>query len=214
MKTLLVRNTLDEYSVAETEQIIRFLHADFMFNATTIEFVTRITQVDYDVLWYVGHSNEIGLVFRDGEIRLDNLWSLLSTFDLIVLNSCSSLSLWSGFVFGQSDTTVVTTARQIESGAGFVFGINFAKILSELSDIQLAVDTIDNDDEYIVLRGNLMASKEIDELTKAVYALKNEMNLINHRLQAMENLKPMYVYLNLYLSVILTVTIAYLVWSM
>lgn len=225
MKTVILYNNIDLFAKEELENIVRILKATVLSGLSYQATINSLLRFNYDCIWYIGHTRDKEILIGDKWVSLSSLTPILSNVTLLVLNGCSSFLTLSTLQDLDPELSFIASISDVQSNDAYLFGSVFATNLVKFNyDYVKAYNEIGLiDEQYILITGDKTLSSGIDELTKAIYDLKNELNLTNYRLQQVEeivkylpknNLKDTYIYINIVLSVVVSLLGAYALWSL
>lgn len=102
------------------------------------ELMREIRAGQYDVLWFATHGSAEGVQLTDQMLTADELVPLVrDKFGLVVLNTCSSLSV-AQLLQEDANVAVICTLLDVADRQAYVTGSQFAAHLHETGDITTA----------------------------------------------------------------------------
>ena len=180
MRVLLVapRSNLLEVE-AEIEDVMRSgLTVDPLIgNVTRTALLRRMREHDYDVLWLATHGSADGVQLSDGILSASALvQQVRDRFTLVVLNSCSSLSI-AQLLQEEANTGVICTLIDVPDVQAYQTGSRLSSALAESSTVVEAylASKPGGNRSYLYLPALSASQDSIDTLIAALNELKAEM---------------------------------------
>ena len=166
------------YQVDELRSILRSEYrVTPVVGTVTVQSLVASLQRHYDIVWFIGHSDEDGLQLSDGKMSVKDFAPLVRNSRLLLLNSCASLGIASR-IRDITSIDVIAYIGDVEDKSAFVFGATFIKNLKQHGEnFKRAFDeSIDpNSSDYVFLRAGRWANM-VDDLTRIMFELKTEIN--------------------------------------
>jgi len=182
----------------QADELRKVLRSDYrvtpLAGVVNVRDLVNALDRHYDIIWFIGHSDETGLQLSDGKLTVGELSPLIKNSRLLLLNSCSSVNIASKLRDATS-IDVIAYIGEVEDKAAFVFGSTFIRKLKQHGEnFRRAFDeSIDPDSsDYVFLRAGRWANM-VDNLTEIMFkltaeinALKTEIALATQRITALE----------------------------
>lgn len=184
------------HSLEEIQAIVsaKFLKSTSLFGEVTTKSLMEKLENKYDIFWFIGHSDSEGYIHLSSEEKLSIEVLkpfLVNSIKLVCFNSCQSIRLIQSL---KNELLCIGTLKDIEDKEAWLFSKLFFQNLAATKSIQKAFNTASTS-SYVLLGSALkymttddeLLTREIHELTKALYALQTEMALLKQRLTTLEN---------------------------
>lgn len=138
------------------------------------DLLDAVTGGTFSIFWYCGHLSSDGIELKGDRLTVSRLASLLrGRFSLIVLNTCQSNEL-ARRLFAESQVTVVGTVSEVEDLEAFQVGILFLRTFLQTHNAERAYHQV-RTSSYILFPAESKANTSMDELTKALQELREEL---------------------------------------
>lgn len=117
----------------EVTAVVNSLRAHIMQGFVTADMVlNKITETPWDILWFMTHGTEEGILLSDGPMSASTLTTLVRASDagLVVLNTCQSIHV-ALKVHNELLTNLVCTLRDVPDREAFFTGKLLARELAK-----------------------------------------------------------------------------------
>lgn len=152
------------------------------------DFVREVSESSAEILWVVGHGNEIGIELSDGVVSYALLTPLVAKFSLVVLNTCYSLDA-AHKMQARVKVDAVVSVGEVNDQEAFQFGLLFAQELAKHGDPRAAFTKalpVDGKQLYLSSVLGTHGMSEISELSKAMGELTRAVYKLDARMEAIE----------------------------
>lgn len=171
----------------QNDELRAALRSDYrvmpLVGTVTIQSLVSALQRHYDIVWFIGHSGDDGLQLSDGNLSVSDFAPLVKNSRLLLLNSCSSVGI-AGKIRDATSVDVIAYLGDVEDKSAYRFGATFIQNLQRYGEnFKRAFDeSIDaNSSDYVFLRAGRW-SNMVDDLTRVMWELKNEMSSLKTEL--------------------------------
>lgn len=176
------------YQVPELRAVLQsdYRVTPLVGNVTIGDIVAAFVR-NYDIVWFIGHSDETGITLSDGKLLVADLAPLAKNSRLLILNSCESVEV-AGKIRDATSLDVIAYLGEAEDRSAFRFGATFIQNLKRYgNNFKKAFDesVMSSDTDYVFLRSGRWALM-VDDLTKAMFELKTEIALLTQRMTTVE----------------------------
>jgi hypothetical protein len=159
---------------AETQRVINALRPECLLGeVNTHDVLDCLQRNEFEIVWFLGHSNSEGLKLSDGILSPAHLTQMLRACapQLVVLNSCSSLHT-AIQVHDDLQCATICTVLDVPDLDAFVTGAALASALAQGLDIATAYQTSRpaSNRQYVLLNGSvrLNGSNELDDMHRLI----------------------------------------------
>lgn len=144
------------YAEEEVTAVVNALNANLLQGSVTANMVLDKVSEGWDVIWFMTHGNEKGILLSDGSLDASTLTTFIRTAEarLVVLNTCQSIGVALA-IHNELLTNLICTLREVPDREAFFTGKQLAFQLARgksFSQAYLAAKPGQNTD-YIFLVG-------------------------------------------------------------
>ena len=151
--------------------------------------VIRACRDDYDVLWFTGHGGREGVKLSGDQLLTPGQLTAIANgcnASLVVLNTCSSVSLAQRIASGSHADVIATISDEADATA-YTTGALLAEALADTGDAREAFKRVrTGNGNYVFIESNhsMPINAEVAELRKRVEALEKEFFMFTVRTNA------------------------------
>jgi len=129
--TLLVAPLINEdYGHSEISALVNILEAELLLgaDATSRNLLDKLSSEEWEIIWFIGHGSNTGMMLHDGKIDSGALTSFIRNANpgLVVFNTCSSFGVASD-IQNEVATNFICTISDIDDRTAFFTGKQLAQ---------------------------------------------------------------------------------------
>lgn len=179
------------YAQAEVQSVVNSLRPELLWGAeaTADRLMVALQSKQYDLIWYVGHSNSDGIELEDGLLSRETLVQFMRWQDAagLFLNSCSSLGVAMD-IHDELNLPVICTVSDVADQEAYHTGAIFARHLARNKSLREAYELArpGRNRQFLYLNGQVRGTDRIDELHIQMRLLLSEVQTLNGRVDEVE----------------------------
>lgn len=174
MILLIAPRTDLEYADEEVKKVVNFLHPRILLGTVTLsQVMDELQQYPAEIIWFVTHSDEEGILLSDGMLTASMLTQILGNSPprLVFLNTCNSLPV-AMEIHDALGCMVIGTIRNNPDREAFVTGSALARSIHQGLDLADAYNASrpKTNRTYVLLNASIQLNgeREIDDTNQLV----------------------------------------------